>query len=563
VLPTGLLFPPITDHRSERIFGMDEQKLTTRAAPSHGIRFKLVAVGVAISCVAAAAAFLIAPRTPHSTGQEIGPAAITLENQAPPSPRLFRNWPTPDVAIVLSGQEYGYLQPCGCSEPQKGGLARRFNFLKMLREERKWPIVAGDLGDVAQKGGPQAKLKYVVSMQARQKLGYTAVGVGENEGAIPLFEALGEFALNNPKPRVLATNLQNGGNFPGAETWEVSADTPLRVGFVCIVGPTVAQAMTGQDSSVKFDSAEKVLPTVIDEMQKKGRADLLVLLYQGYDDEAKNLLKQFPKFNVVLHLIKEEEPPGEPQSVGDTLLVGIGHKGRYIGVVGVNRTNDPAKPFELRYQLVPLDPEYETPENRDADNPIHALLQGYANTLKAENYLSKFPQQSKHPVQIQFPGAEYIGSESCEACHKEAYQIWANSPHPHAYDTLVNKAKRPTLRQFDGECVECHVTGFTYTSGFSASNPAQELMGVTCENCHGPCSLHKKKPHDVNIQKAINPWKYRVKNDPKALLLQIDSMCQKCHDSDNDVHFKFEDYWEPKKIAHYTPKKEQETQKKN
>ena len=31
------------------------------------------------------------------------------------------------VALLLSGESHGYLQPCGCSEPQKGGLARRYN----------------------------------------------------------------------------------------------------------------------------------------------------------------------------------------------------------------------------------------------------------------------------------------------------------------------------------------------------------------------------------------------------------------------------------------------------
>src|SRR5438876_9759401 len=40
---------------------------------------------------------------------------------APPGLRLFNGWPKPDLALVLSGQMYGYLQPCGCSRPQLGG----------------------------------------------------------------------------------------------------------------------------------------------------------------------------------------------------------------------------------------------------------------------------------------------------------------------------------------------------------------------------------------------------------------------------------------------------------
>src|SRR5437763_16434877 len=46
----------------------------------------------------------------------------------PPAPELpaglFRSWPKPDLALVLSGEQHGYLLPCGCSRPQYGGLER-------------------------------------------------------------------------------------------------------------------------------------------------------------------------------------------------------------------------------------------------------------------------------------------------------------------------------------------------------------------------------------------------------------------------------------------------------
>ena len=29
----------------------------------------------------------------------------------------------------------------------------------------------------------------------------------------------------------------------------------------------------------------------------------------------------------------------------------------------------------------------------------------------------------------------------------------------------------------------------------------------------------------------------------QQILLRVDQMCQKCHDIDNDPHFKFEKYW--------------------
>jgi len=316
----------------------------------------------------------------------------------------------------------------------------------------------------------------------------------------------------------------------------------------------VAKVMEGQDPAVKFADEAKTLADQLKELQA-AKAELVVLLYQGFEEEAKKLVKKCPDLDVVLYLSREDEPSAQTVRIGRTLLVGVGHKGKHIGVVGANRTGKPDKSFGLRFQIVDLEPEYETPDGRDADNPIHALLQEYAKKLKDENYLAKYPTGNKHFVQVQFPESKYIGSEACKKCHEEAYKIWAASPHPHAYDTLVNKAVRPTLRQFDGECIECHVTGFTQVSGFSAADPSEKLKGVTCESCHGPCSLHKANPNNVKIQETINPWKHRAKkNDRNDLNLKIGDMCQKCHDIDNDVRFNFDNYWEPKKIAHYTPK---------
>ncbi|HTU89637.1 MAG TPA: hypothetical protein VMF69_06030, partial [Gemmataceae bacterium] len=47
--------------------------------------------------------------------------------------RLFPNWGKPDFVVVLSAQQHGYMLPCGCSEPQVGGLERRYNFIQLLK----------------------------------------------------------------------------------------------------------------------------------------------------------------------------------------------------------------------------------------------------------------------------------------------------------------------------------------------------------------------------------------------------------------------------------------------
>src|SRR5690348_9701044 len=60
----------------------------------------------------------------------------------------FEGWPTPAGALVISGEQFGYLEPCGCTQGQLGGLKRRYVLVERLREERKWPLVLLDLGSL-------------------------------------------------------------------------------------------------------------------------------------------------------------------------------------------------------------------------------------------------------------------------------------------------------------------------------------------------------------------------------------------------------------------------------
>src|SRR5438105_9641439 len=110
-------------------------------------------------------------------------------------PRLFSGWEKPELALVLSAEQHGYLLPCGCSRPQVGGLERRYNFLSLLKA-KGWAIAPVDLGDIPQKQGPrqlpnvQGMIKYRYSMESLKQMGYLAVGLGEHDAALSLFDLL-------------------------------------------------------------------------------------------------------------------------------------------------------------------------------------------------------------------------------------------------------------------------------------------------------------------------------------------------------------------------------------
>jgi hypothetical protein len=478
--------------------------------------------------------------------------------QTPPS-RLFRGWQKPDVALVVSAEQHGYLLPCGCSRPQYGGLERRYNFLQTLKD-RGWPIAPVDLGDLPQRKGPrdlpnvQGLIKYRYSMESLQKMNYLAVGLGEFESALSLFDVLGEYALNNPTPAVVAANLHDKDKLYPDQVKSHVVKAPqgsrLKVGVTGAIGPSVAAEV--KKHKVELDDNRVMIPRVLNDLAKEG-ADVKVLLYQGSVEEAKKLAAAHREFHVVLCLSPEDEPSSEPVRVEDALIISVGHKGRYVGVVGVYATGKPERPFDLRYQMVTLNEDYLTAEGDRAKQPILGLMEQYQRELKSGNYLAKYGQV-KHPAQHEIPGVvpTFVGSDKCKKCHELAYDVWEKSKHAHAFRSL-EQVKSPSLRVHDAECIVCHTVGFGYESGYRNEKDTPHLKDVGCESCHGPGSEHVKKSKDERWYPILNPWRPAQNETAEAKRKRqdrIDLFCQGCHDIDNDVKYKFETRWPD--VAHPT-----------
>ena len=469
----------------------------------------------------------------------------------------FENWPAgrkPDVVLVLSGQQHGYVQPCGCTRPLVGGLERRYNFIKLLRDNGL-QVVAADLGDMyaPEKIREQAMMKFGLTLKALTLMDYSAICVGEQEFRIPLVEGLANTVLNDkPSFKILAANVKNKDAFVDLVEDGTVPNTNLKVGIVGTIGKSVETQILKFDQTPKFGENWKVLPEV---MQKQS-PDIRVLLYQGTQEEAKNLLTEFPKVaanaslpHVILCLSPESDPDGETTIVANCQIARVGHKGKYVGVFGIFR--EPNGAMTLKYNQVKLDDEFETSKDKADDSPVMKLLEGYTKEVKDKKLINQWPRVA-HEMQVKFPKEKvaYVGSEACNKCHNVEYQIWDASKHADAFKALET-AKRPSNRQFDGECVRCHVIGFGYETGYLDEQRTPNLKNVGCENCHGPGSLHVKDSKNEAYQLAMSPWKRKKEDrlpDNKVEIAIDGSTCQKCHDLDNDPYFKFKDFWP--KIAH-------------
>ena len=121
---------------------------------------------------------------PPGGGYGAGKGAADEAKQPPTLPReeYFKGWPKPKLAIVITGRQDGYIEPCGCAglENQKGGLSRRDTFLAGLAK-RGWPLLPIDVGGLVHRFGKQAEIKFGMSVEALKMMGYQAVGFGPDD----------------------------------------------------------------------------------------------------------------------------------------------------------------------------------------------------------------------------------------------------------------------------------------------------------------------------------------------------------------------------------------------
>lgn len=263
---------------------------------------------------------------------------------------------------------------------------------------------------------------------------------------------------------------------------------------------------------------------------------MLVLLAHATRQESEELAKRFPEFDVVVTSAGIGEPPNKADKIGEkTLLVEVGDKG--LGAVVLGLYDEEPR---VRYQLVLFDSRYESsPE-------IKSLFAAYQDQLKDLGLAGLGVRAAAYP-QRELLG-KFVGSAKCESCHEESYRVWKKSKHAKAYATLVN-ADPP--RNFDPECISCHVVGwhptkyFPYQGGFLSKDKTPHLIDVGCEACHGAGEAHCEA---------------EIKNDPalqeklrKAIVVTKEEsekrFCATCHDLDNSPDFDFSTYWPD--IEHY------------
>lgn len=117
-------------------------------------------------------------------------------------------------------------------------------------------------------------------------------------------------------------------------------------------------------------------------------------------------------------------------------------------------------------------------------------------------------------------GSNFVTSKICGNCHTKEFSVWRSSAHAHAIEVLKKESK-----EFDTQCVVCHVTGSGQSGGFQNLYQSPRLVNVQCEACHGTGREHSQNPTAMKMESLSK------------------NSCLVCHNKSNSPEFEFSSYW--------------------
>ena len=310
---------------------------------------------------------------PSTASTSARPAAAS-GGESVRSGKLLADWPTPRGVLVISGQMDGYLEPCGCTQGQLGGLIRRFDFVERLKAQN-WPVALIDLGSLikdpaAARGGfDQAKIKFGIALKAFSTLKYDAIALSPEDLKVGIGEAFAQF-LNGlgDSTKIVVANVRPGAGFESKiQASQIISAGPVKLGVTAVVDPEAIAQLNDPDKTELMPVVQRpddVLGAALAAME--GKSEYQVLMVQGPPEQAKRLATAYPGFDVVVSTSQFADPlEREPLMLngGKTMLVTVGRRGKYVGAVGFFA--DAAQ--KMRFYSVTLDHKYNGPGYGDEE----------------------------------------------------------------------------------------------------------------------------------------------------------------------------------------------------
>lgn len=405
------------------------------------------------------------------------------------------------ITVFLSGNTLSQLKPCGCAEGQLGGFSRRKVIFDQVDANNRLLV---DTGNFLIDQTPQDTVKLNTIISSLITLGYDVVNLNQDD----YIAVMNGYDIKQMPFKVIGTAEQ--------------LDTVFRRN-ISKVSVTVASVSSQSIEDGSFGNSDLEKLFTVNDASSADMKTLNILITDTFNETIADFLAGSNIVDVAVCNYQNDAPSIIKTDHQKPLFVSVGKLGKYVGKLNVTLSD--TKGIELSYSKIAVDKKLA------ASPELDQIYEGYRQMVRIEDLLGKV-------IRTPLPdGLKYVGSDKCKVCHEYAYKKWSQMPHAHAYQTLVDSGDA-----YDPECIECHVVGLKYDSGFKNENSSKGLRNVGCEVCHGPRSKHIKIAMD-------NPENVK-KSEPVAAL-----ECISCHTPAHSPGFQADEAGYRKKNLHIEEQK--------
>ena len=455
-----------------------------------------------------------------------------------------RRMPPDRLTLVYTADLGGTLEPCGCTEEQRGGLPRLAAALARIRTEGTPTVFVGG-GDLLfenplEAGRREQDLaKARAAAEALRLMGLDATVAGERD------RVAGEDFLARTGLRVVR-GARLG--LLGFGEWDHVPEAPIRVAVVHRGGTLAALPLAEEarrrgvhlivaahrEDLLADDFNRAVLDAPVPVVQVQGRGQSLLrvdFFLRGDRRKGFAVLAGAAERDEALEVIRARRMEyrrrrAAAEALGRAELArAMGAKieelaARERALASRALPEPPDDRPSLRVSFVPVGPDL--PEDRG----VRRVLTRFYGEIARENLRLARAQQRPCPDPAS-GAASHVGIDDpprggtfgCRTCHVAAVDFWRTTAHARAFATLERGG-----RQYDLDCIGCHVTGWREAGGACSVADTAGRRDVQCESCHGPASLH-----------AVDPPGH-LERDPG------ETRCRRCHTDDHSTTFEYLSY---------------------
>lgn len=348
-------------------------------------------------------------------------------------------------------------------------------------------------------------------MEAHEAIGIDAVAVGPLDLADGL-DTFHELYKSAKYPLLCANLVSKETGQPLFRPHVIVERAGLRVGIVGVMdGSAVLEGLGRRASQVRVVPPYQAVRASARELRRQG-CRLVISLSSIDPKRLRVLANTVPEVDLFIG----GDPSDNlmvPFQVKNSLLAGASHFGKYVGDVEVTCGESGASGVQMRHQFVAMK------LNRGEDPKVKRIVDSYFRSIATAraSHKQSVVADSEEAVNLAHESPVYASAKDCKGCHPAQFERWRASKHARAYDNLPATARRQS------ECLDCHTTGMGEPGGFTPDGTGADLLGVQCEECHGPGSSHPAT---------------RIRRNGQA----AQGECKRCHTKSRSPDFNLREY---------------------